>query len=691
MIAAPTPRPGFWEWTQVAVLVTNLVWTTLCLGGYRPETMVVTLALSGLLLTVHFAARAWGAPADAVPVESDAEGKESRPARLTSLTGAPAAERGAGRAGIAGFHPAGWLLVPFLVYAAGNVLWVTPVRWLGWRDWLGWAQMIVVFWVVLNSVRSRAARSSLLGAVLVLALGAVLLGCYQRFVQPDWLMLGRVQVETFTERISGPFGIPNSLAALILLVLPVAVGLAFRRGASATQRILFGYLAAVLALGLVLTVSRGGWLALMLVLLVWPVVGGRGSWRRRVAIAAAVAVVLVAIGTTVVRQVPIARERMIQLQRNAGELSRPILWRGAIGIWRDHQLWGGGAGSYNLAFEKYRPAGFQDEPRWAHNDYLNTLSDYGAVGFALFFGACGVIACRCAWRRGGASGGVGNESHFPVARLGRRREPGLAAIIDRSMVQQALAAGLAAFALQLWVEFHFKIPALAMTAAVIAGLWVQRRWPQRQRILRIAAPWRRRLLTGAAVATVAGTAVWAVPVYRAEALRYGARESINRLASASAPAPAREWTPVLAEARVDLQRAVEIDPGNGAAWADLSYVLALQVWAQPQLAAKLARPAGHAADRALGCSHADPEFWVRRGVALDLQRRWTEAGAAFVQALTLAPARGTVWYHHAFHLSLEPREQARAVAAVEFALRLDGGNRAAQALRERLAGRPAAP
>jgi hypothetical protein len=51
-------RVSAWEWAQTALLAANLVWTTLCLGGYRPETMAVTLALTGLLLAVHCAARA---------------------------------------------------------------------------------------------------------------------------------------------------------------------------------------------------------------------------------------------------------------------------------------------------------------------------------------------------------------------------------------------------------------------------------------------------------------------------------------------------------------------------------------------------------------------------------------------------------------------------------------------------------
>lgn len=658
-----SPPRSFWEWAQVTLLCANLAWTTLCLGGYRAETMVVSWSLTGLLLLVHFLARVSGAgPGHEVAITRDGS-------RLPAW----------GRPG--GIHPAGWLLVPFLGYAAASAGWVTPVPWLGWRDWLGWLQAAVVFWVVLNDVRRSAVRATLLGTLLAIGFVAVVLGCYQRFVRPDWLMLGRVQVEQFIGRASGSFGIPNSLAALLLLLLPLTGGLAVRKGASAGQRVLFGYLALVFALGLLLTVSRGGWLALLVVLLVWPVLGARGSWRKRLVLATVAAVVLGAVGTVVWSTMPIARQRLVQLARDAGERSRPILWHGAVEIFREHPVWGSGAGSYNLVFEKHRPEGFQDEPRWAHNEYLNTLSDYGLVGFVLCFGAGGVIVWRCARarktdRRLGAVDLAGGDRGF-----GWR---GAMPVLEQSLVQQALAAGLAAFALQLCVDFHFKIPALAMSAAVIAGLWVQQRWPDRRAraVAGDSSGWPV-VFVALAIATVGGTTGFVLPVLRAEALRDEARRLIDRLATEQRPVD--EWASAIGDARARLQRAAALDAANGAVWADLSYANALQVWVEPARRVALADAAGRAADRALACSELDPEFWLRRGVALDLQERWVEAGDAFARALTLAPARSLVWYHHAFHLSLNPAYQPQAVAAVEFCLRLDGGNREAQALRQRLA------
>ncbi|MBI5381751.1 MAG: O-antigen ligase family protein, partial [Opitutae bacterium] len=357
----PTARSSAAEWMLTGLLAGNLAWTTLCLGGYLAQTMAVTVALTGLTLAVHLLHRA----------------------------------RGIERAPL---HPAGWLVLPFLAYGAANALWITPVPWLGWLDWLGWAQLGAVFWVALNGVRSPGPRAALLGTVFALAAVSAALGVYQCFGHTEWLMLGRRQAEQFFGRASGSFGIPNSLAALLLLVLPAASALALRPGIGAARRLAWSALAAWYAFGLYLTISRGGWLACALALAAAPLLMGRLPKARRVGLALGALAVGVALVAGLYFAAPRVRARLDAAVQDAGERTRPIMWRGAWQIFAEHPAWGGGAGGFNVLFEKHRPERYQDEPQWAHNDYVNTLADYGAVGFALFFGACGFIVWRC--RRG---------------------------------------------------------------------------------------------------------------------------------------------------------------------------------------------------------------------------------------------------------------------------------------------------
>jgi len=609
-------RPLLGEWALVALLGVSLTWTTLCLGGYRPETMVVTSLLNGALLVLML-------------VEQARTGRR--------------------------LHPAGWFLLPFLVYAAANAAFHTPVPWLGWHDWLGWAQATAIFWVVLNGVGSRTTQAVLGGWIAALGVVAVILALYQRLVDPEWLMLGRTQVVHFIGRSSGPFGIPNSLAALLLLVLLPSLGLTLSPGAGRGLRVLGGVLSLIYGVGLFLTVSRGALLSLLLVLVAWPLLRAGGGWARRVAVSLAVLAGLGLLGGLLYRGSPEVKVRFDRLVADHGERSRPIMWRAAWGIFTEDPLWGGGAGGYNILMERYRPENFQDDSQWAHNDYLNTLCDYGVAGFVLAFGSWSLIAGT-------------------AARKGRGQDPGL------RRMDGAIGLGLLAFLLQLAVDFHFKIPALGMTFAAVAALLVRRRWPTGGGPSSSATRW---TLAGASLLAVLVTLSWVLPHYRAEALRYGNRRNIDALALRE-PDDANDLI-LLRNARTDFAEATRIDASNSQAWADLSYVDALISRLEPDRRAELAERAEAAARSALAGTPVIAEHWIRLGVALDMEGHWAEAGEAFGEALRLAPNRANPWYHQAYHFSLKPSYHLVAVAAVAMSLRLDPSAREAQQLRDELA------
>jgi len=614
MPAPPPPvRASAFEWARTVLLSANLLWTTLCLGGFLPGARVLMTVLTAALIAVHFA----------------------DPDRGTRA------------------HPAGWLFIPFLAYAAANLAWVTPVRWLGWFDWLNWAQAAAVFWIVLNGVAAPACRRFLCVLLVAIGVAAAAMAGYQHFVDPHWIMLGRRQAEQFIGRSSGPFGIPNSLGVLMALLIPPVGELALRPGRPAALRALCAAALVFLAAGFVLAVSRGAWLALAAAFALKPLLTPGRSMARRIPVAAGVAAAAAAAAALLYFSFPLMHTRVDFMFRDLGERTRPIMWRGAWRIFEAHPALGGGAGSFDVLFEPFRPEGYRDQPYYAHSDYLNTLADYGAVGFILLFGAAAVVAWRCARARGLAG---------------------------------AAFTGLLAFALHLLVDFHMKIPALAMIVATVAALVTAKAWPEGQGMAAPAPglPARAAALFVALAAIVLAFG-YAVPKYRAEESRRASRERIDKIALAGTDVSGEREA--LSKFGDGCARAVALDPGNAQAWSDWAYSDTLWALADPRRTVELGVDAERKAGRAVAICPVVWEFWVRKGTALDMQRRWIEGGECFVRALQLAPLRADSWYYQAYHLSLVSTEAGPALAAANLCLRLDPGFLLAQALRQRLGTR----
>jgi len=602
----------------------TLAWTTLCLGGYLAETLVVTSWMV-------FGLAALGAVLWAV---------DRRP-----------------------LHLAFWLPVPFLLYVLASVVWLAPAKWLAWREWLLGFQAWLVFGLVLHFGRGRGHQRFLAGLLGLLGLAGVSMGAYQRFVDPTWMMLGRTQAEQFRARSAGMFGIPNSLAGLLELMIPLCLVLLSGRSVRPAVRIVSGWFAVLFVVALVLTGSRGGWIGVAAALLLWPLLAG-GGWRRRLLGMTAVGVAATLALIALYRHSEAARERIDPMLEGRFEPTRPIMWKAAWQMWQEAPWTGRGAAAYNVLFDQYRPRGFLNEPDWTHNDYLNTLSDYGLIGLLLAV-AAGSTLLIVGWR---------------AVVWARREDRWRGEIFGHWRWRFGLWLGLVAYAVHLGVDFHTKIPALAFLAAVAAA-WLVR---EEQDWWRVPTRWLAWSAAGA-LATAGLLIGWRVasPLYRAEALRYEARRSIDRYARTGAG----ELHAIIPAARAAFIKATRLDPDNGQAWSDLAYATVQMLNAGGTDRVTLGRIAELAADEALQRSPVIAEFWVRKAVALDIQRGRPEAESCYRRALELAPHSAAWWFYYAHHLQAFPNRRSDALQAVETCLSLDRSFAGAEALRQQLLSR----
>jgi len=170
----------------------------------------------------------------------------------------------------------------------------------------------------------------------------------------------------------------NALATALLIVLIFALGLFLMRDHGWRYLTAGGFI--LLFLTLILTTSRGAWLAAAVALIsFFSLVGYRRAWQGMLltGLAAVAAITFT------------ATERDagggFTLEKGASTFDRVLLARTAEAIFVDHPLFGTGLNTYVLAHVKYKLPGDPNvAPPFAHNVFLNMAAEGGALGFVTF-------------------------------------------------------------------------------------------------------------------------------------------------------------------------------------------------------------------------------------------------------------------------------------------------------------------
>lgn len=276
-----------------------------------------------------------------------------------------------------------WALIGFFVWATLSLVWSTSTG-VAAESLFRYAPNILLLPIAYTAVRNRRDLLIVLGAIV---LGAIIAASFGVLSPPDANLAEE-------GRATGTVGDPNELAAFLLVGLALAAGLAVGRGRSPLLRLVCGLTVALCAGGIFLSLSRGGLVALGVLLLTGTVFAGR--WRRAITLM----LVLIAGGGvlyfTALAPLP-ARERIITANGGAG---RSDIWKLGLRMVRAHPLTGVGVGNFPVVSRDYalQPGTlqradlvFSSAPKVTHNTYLEVLSEMGFPGFLLFMGA--VLSC----------------------------------------------------------------------------------------------------------------------------------------------------------------------------------------------------------------------------------------------------------------------------------------------------------
>ena len=510
--------------------------------------------------------------------------------------------------------------------------WFSPVAYLARTDLcllLGALLVYLLTAVVLTRSRQRLV---FVAALLLLAVIQASLGAWQHFRAEHVVLFGGIEPEDYGLRASGTYISPNHLAGFLEVTLLLGLGIACWSRRSAVPRVLAAFGVVASAFGLALTGSRGGYLSAAVGLAVFAglslfVIRRGGAGRGWAAGLVALALVAALTGGFAI---VILHERALQVRASrliTQDQARFDLWRAA---WQQAQLrplTGTGSGTYQYYARHFRPRQMQADPVHAHNDYLELLAEYGALGFAAGLAFLGTHL----WR------GV------RVLLQGLREDFRAFAIPqgDRLALTLAAIAAVAAYAAHSLVDFNLHIPANAMLMGFIFGLLANP-----GELTETASVGDERATIGARIALPAA-AVWiaivALPTFPAEFHAEPARRALR----------AEHYGQAIAS----VQAGLEWDEKNPFLWLHLGQAHASLAEANTNAAqaGEFWQAAAQAFERGLKLYPHEQWLMLGMGGALDGLRRYKEADAIYQRATEWNPTSAVVRYQHGAHLLLAGR------------------------------------
>lgn len=255
--------------------------------------------------------------------------------------------------------------------------------------------------------------------------------------------------EAPTAGYGGPFVCHNHLAAYLNLGLGFALSALVSAGRSdrpraGGARLAAAYACGMIVVGVLVSLSRGGFVAMLVASAVTlavskpvpPSLRAGAGWAAALGV---VAVLLASVGALD------PYRRLVSLFGADAYAGRFEVWSGALRAWSDQPLWGVGLGTFSYATMRYFGKGEDVFYGHAEDEYLEFLTEGGVVGLAL-----GLLAL----------GGV--------FLLGRRALRSAADGRQRALLLGALF-GLVALATQSLSDFPMHVPGVAVAGVVLAG------------------------------------------------------------------------------------------------------------------------------------------------------------------------------------------------------------------------------
>ncbi len=247
------------------------------------------------------------------------------------------------------------------------------------------------------SINSEKRVRRLVYMIIVFAAFMGFFGILQRLASTDDLIYGLRK--PFQANPFGSFVNQHHFAAFMEMTIALPLALLFGNVTKQDKRGLLIIAAVIMGMAILFTSSRGGFLSLIGVVcfvVMANILGrkksskrnsssdGDSKFRRNLAFfGGGMAIFIVIIGLAIYLADATTISRMVTWDYGSQDLGngRTHFWSVAWQIFKDYPIIGSGLDSFGIAFPFYDTWNGQYRLEFAHNDYLQTLSDAGILGF----------------------------------------------------------------------------------------------------------------------------------------------------------------------------------------------------------------------------------------------------------------------------------------------------------------------
>ena len=273
--------------------------------------------------------------------------------------------------------PICWPVLAFLVYAVVRYF-TADIEYVARLELMHIGVYAILFLAVLNNLH-RQEYIQIITWTLVILAAAISIYALIQFVTNTPRVWNFYKPEMYLSRGSGTYINPNHLAGFLEIVLPLGLAVVILGRTGHAVKIIFAYLSVIVLIGIAVSLSRGGWIATILTLICFFVavaINTRGRWII------IFSVVLVFAGIAFYLGNNLQLQKRFQKAFGGGKVedARFTYWKPAVEMWKDHPWTGIGPAHFQIRLPNYRTKDVQVHPVYVHNDYLNTLSDWGIVG-----------------------------------------------------------------------------------------------------------------------------------------------------------------------------------------------------------------------------------------------------------------------------------------------------------------------